>query len=196
MVKKYFILALLLFNTICTFADYWLKYPKTIVAYSQNKEYMLKVYSVGTDSHHSYEYQRQVKKRIVKETFMPCYAVLYRILNSDTIEIWNKPLVNLPLPVEAIVANDGKSVITIDNWGTRGLIHTLVIYGEDGELIKDFELKDISPFPLEQYWQTISSIHWGSDVEYLDNDRVVIRFKSENDEKKERIFDIKKRAFE
>jgi hypothetical protein len=91
-------------------------------------------------------------------------------------------LVNLASPVKAIVANDGKSVITIDDWYSKGYWHTFVVYGEGGELIEDFKLQDISPFPLEQYFFSISSIHWGGDMKYLDNDRVEIFFRNEKGE--------------
>jgi hypothetical protein len=144
MVKKYFILVLFAVNAIYAFADFWGS-PEIIVTYSQNNEYMLKVYPIKfPDDFYSYKYQRQIKKGIAKDPIIvPCHAVLYSILDSDTIEIWNKPLVNLDSPVKAIVANDGKSVITIDDWHSKGYEHTFVIYGEGGELIKDFELKDM-----------------------------------------------------
>jgi hypothetical protein len=160
MVKKYLILALLLLNTIYVFADFW-GTPEIIVAYSQNKEYMLKVYPKEYPKNYfTAKYQRQLRKGIATDSIVPSHAVLYRISNSDTIEVWNKPLVNSQSPVNAIVANDGKSVITIDDWHSKGYEHTFVVYGESGELIEDFELKDISPFPLEQYVRYISSIHW------------------------------------
>jgi len=198
MVKKFLFLVFFVINATWSFADIWGN-PEIIVTYSQNKEYMLKVYPLKfPDNYFTAKYQRQRKKGIVKDTIVvPCHAVLYRIINSDSIiEIWNEPLANLVSPVEIIVANDGKSIITIDDWHSRGREHTLVIYGEGGELIKDFELKDISPFPLEQYLNTISSTHWSENVEYLDNDRVEIHFRNEKGEVQKRIFNIKTRAFE
>ena len=93
------------------------------------------------------------------------------------------------------MANDGKSVVTFDDWGFRGGNHTVVIYGENGVLIQDFKLEDISAFSIEQYPRSISSIFWGYG-EYLDNDRVEIYFKNEYGEEKQKIFNIKKRVFE
>ena len=142
------------------------------------------------------KYHRQLKRGKVVDTIKPCRAILYRISKLDKVEIWNKPLVNFISPVKAIVANDGKSVITIDDWHSKGYEHTFVLYGENGKLIKDFELKDISPFPLEQYLHTRSSIHWGGNVEFLDNDRVEILFRNEKGEEQKRIFNIKTRIFE
>ena len=196
MVKKYLILALLVLNTIYVFADTWLP-PKIKTIYSVNKEYMLTVYPREYPKNYfTAKYQRQYKKGKVKDTIKPCHAILYHTSDSDTIEIWNKPLVNNVSPVNAIVANDGKSVITIDDWHSKGFKHTFVIYGEGGELIGDFELKDISPFPLEQYGRSVSSIDWDEKVEYLDNDRVEILFRNKEGEEQKRIFNIKTRAFE
>jgi len=176
---------------------------KKITAYSQNSEYMLIVYPTAIPNNFfSYKYQRQRRRGMVKDTIIPCHAVLYHICNSDTVKLWDKPLINTDSPVYAIVANDGKSIITIDDWGRRGYQHTLVIYGENGELIEDFELKDISPFPLEHYVHTISSINWRENredrenVKYLDKDRIEIHFIYRKGEDKIRVFNIKTREFE
>lgn len=197
MVKKY--LCLILFvvtGTVSVLADYWGS-PKVITVYSDNREYMLMVYPIEYPSNYfAAKYQRQLRKGIATDSIVPTHAVLYRISNSDTIEVWNKSLANRQSPVNAIVANDGKSVITIDDWHSKGYEHTLVLYGEGGELIKDFELKDITPFPLEQYLRSRSSIHWGGNVKYLDNDRVEILFRNEKGKEKKRIYNIKTRAFE
>lgn len=197
MVKKYLYLFLfIVISTNSALADYWGS-PKIITTYSDNKEYMLMIYPIKyPNNYFTAKYQRQLRKGIITDSIVPAHAVLYRISNSDTIEVWDKPLVNSQSPVNAIVANDGKSVITIDDWHNKGYEHTFVIYGEDGELIKDFELKDITPFPLDQYLHSISSIHWGGNVEYLDNGRVEILFKSEKGKEQKRIFNIKTSAFE
>jgi hypothetical protein len=159
-------------STANVFANFW-ESPKIITTYSENKEYMLMIYPREyPNDYFSAKYQRQLKKGMVKDTVKPCHAVLYHIVNTDTIEIWNKPLVNAVSPVKAIVANDGKSVITInDFWHSKGYAHTFVVYGEDGALIKDYELKEISPFPLEQYFSSRQSIHWGGYMEDAGNDK-------------------------
>jgi len=195
-VKKKLILALFIINAICVSADVW-QSSRITLTYSQNNEYMLKVYPrYIPDKFSTAKYQRQLRKGIVTDSIVPSHAVLYHISNSDTIEIWNKPLVNRTSPASAIVANDGTSVVTINDWYMAGYQHTLVIYGENGELIEDFELKDISPFPLEHYSRSISSIYWRENVEYLDNDRIEIHFINRKDEKTIRVFNIKTREFE
>jgi len=196
MVKKYLFLTLFAVSTTCAFADFW-DDAKITITYSHNKEYMLIVYPIEyPDNFFTAKYHRQYKKGIVKDTVKPCHAVLYHIFDRDTVEVWNKSLVNYVSPVKTIVANDGKSVITFNDWGMRGYQHTMVVYGEFGELLKDFSLKEISPFPLEQYLRSISSIHWGGHGAYLDNDRVEISFHDKNDEVRTRIYNIKKGVFE
>jgi len=121
MVKKYLCSILfVVISTINVFADYWGS-PKIITIYSENKEYMLMIYPIEyPNNYFTAKYQRQRKRGIIVDTVKPCRAILYRISNSDTIEIWNEPLVNFESPVKAIVANDGKSVITIDDWHSKG----------------------------------------------------------------------------
>lgn len=187
---------MVVFCTSNVLADIW-KSPKVITAYSENKEYMLMVYPTEyPQNYFTAKYQRHQKMGKVTDTIKPCHAILYRVSSSDTLEIWNRPLVNAQSPVRAIVANDGKSVITIDDWHQKGSVHTFVVYGESGELIREFELKEISPFPLEEYFRSISSIHWGGSARYLDNNRVEVIFVNEEGEEKKRVFNIKDGGFE
>jgi len=196
MVKKYLLVLLFVVYTTYAFADFW-EDAKITITYSQNKEYMLVVYPIKypnifiTPKHH-----RLHKNRTPKDTIIPCHAVLYKLLGTDTVEVWNKLLVNNVSPVEIIVANDGKSVVTFDDWHSRGFQHTMVVYLEYGDLFKDFSLKEISPFPLEQYYRTISSIHWGSHGKYIDNNRVEVSFHDEKGETRKRVFNIKQGEFE
>jgi hypothetical protein len=52
--------------------------------------------------------------------------------------LWSRDLVNIP--VSAYVANDAKHVVTLDTWAKLGYEHALVIYGEDGSLVMDYDL--------------------------------------------------------
>jgi hypothetical protein len=51
---------------------------------------------------------------------------------------WTRDLVNIP--VLAFVANDGKHVVTLDTWAKLGYEHALVVYGEDGAVVVDYDL--------------------------------------------------------
>jgi hypothetical protein len=52
--------------------------------------------------------------------------------------VWSRDLVNIP--VSAYVADDGKHVVTLDTWAKLGYEHALVVYGEDGSLVRDYDL--------------------------------------------------------
>ena len=56
---------------------------------------------------------------------------------------WTRELVNIP--VTAFVADDGKHVVTFDTWARLGYEHALVIYGEDGAVIVDYDLNALVP---------------------------------------------------
>lgn len=217
MVKKLLLSIFLSVSTVWCFADS-VDNPTVFAVYSQNNEYKLTVYPRKSQKQHNLT-RKEVKMlskkieqgEIAPDTlsifyFNPCYAVMGQIQGngSDTIEVWNMPLVNRFSPRAAIVANDGKSVVTFDDHPSRGFRHVVSIYGEKGELIADFSLEDISPFPIEEYTMSISNITWRgrnkygewSYGEYLDNDRIVIYFRNEKGEQKDRIFNIKEIAFE
>jgi len=51
---------------------------------------------------------------------------------------WARDLVNIP--VLAFVANDGKHVVTLDTWAKLGYEHALVVYGDDGAVVVDYDL--------------------------------------------------------
>ena len=51
-------------------------------------------------------------------------------------------LVNDVSPVYAFISNDG-ILVTVDEWYHRGYKHVVVIYDQNGKLIKDYELEDI-----------------------------------------------------
>ena len=53
-------------------------------------------------------------------TIILCHAILNKIESPDTIEIWNKKLINPIMPVHVIVTNDGKSIVIFDNWYSMG----------------------------------------------------------------------------
>ncbi len=51
---------------------------------------------------------------------------------------WARDLVNIP--VLAFVTNDGKHVVTLDTWAKLGYEHALVVYGEGGAVVVDYDL--------------------------------------------------------
>ena len=128
---------------------------------------------------------------------IPCTAELYQINGADSVLIWERPLLNEVCPVYAIVANDGSSIATFDNWYSTGYgVNVFVVYDEKGNAKKTYKLEEISPFPLNDYMMTISSLHWNIGEKYIDNGRIEIIFGAEDDRQISKIYNIKKLEFE
>jgi hypothetical protein len=95
--------------------------------------------------------------------------------------IWAHELVNIP--VGAIVSDDGRFVVTLDTWFRRGYEHCLVIYGDQGQVIADFNLEALlSRDEIDsKIDQSFSSRNWlnGARVAFNDGkNRVVITLRS------------------
>ena len=60
------------------------------------------------------------------------------VADGTEMAMWSRDLVNIP--VSAYVANDGKHVVTLDTWAKLGYEHALVIYGENGSVVGDYDL--------------------------------------------------------
>lgn len=96
-------------------------------------------------------------------------------------KIWKIDLRNKIAPANAILADDGSSVITFDNWGSIGTgSDVMVVYGKNGELLNSYSLKDISPIPISDYYQTVSSVWWRCDVKYIDINNIELKFCDKN----------------
>lgn len=61
--------------------------------------------------------------------------------HGGEVAIWDKPLVNTPARV--MVLDDGKHVVTVDTYQQFGGEHSLVIYGQQGQVVADFKLEDL-----------------------------------------------------
>jgi len=166
--KKYLLAALSLIIVYNLYADTW--QPPTIKTYfSQNGKYMIKVIPTEyPDKYWDWKQSKEKKKYSKSDTtLIPCHAILYHIYKNDTIHIWNKPLVNRVAPISAIVANDGSSIATFDNWSNLGYGNDVfVIYNENGELINKYELEFFSPFDIDDYMISVSSIWWRCGEKY------------------------------
>lgn len=195
-------------------ADFWLA-PAVQSYYSENNEYKLIVTPNATsDKYLQWDYYRNNRhpqsKRVLrkKKKFMknisgrdtiviPCKAALYRMDGEDSVLVWQKPLLNDFCPVHAIVANDGSSVATFDNWHWRGYgVNVFVVYNEKGEAKSTYKLEEITPFPLNDYPLSLSSIYWREEARYINNERIEIVFRTEKDLIASRHYDMKKYKME
>ncbi|UUX98135.1 hypothetical protein [Sphingomonas sp. J315] len=77
--------------------------------------------------------------------------------------VWAAPLVNEVAPTHALVADDGRHVVTFDNWHSVGFgPDVVVIYGADGRRIRSLGLTDLlPPAYIRALPHSVSSIWWG-----------------------------------
>jgi len=195
-------------------ADIW-DIPRVTTYHSENKEFKLIITPKMTpDKYNLWNYYKTNKhpqtKRILrqKDKFMrnisehdtiiiPCIAELYKMIGVDSVLIWKRPLLNQVCPVYAIVANDGSSIATFDNWYSIGYgVNVFVIYDEKGNAKKTYKLEEITPFPLNDYSMSVSSLYWRKDVRYIDNDRIEIIFETNDNRTAIRIYNLKRLEFD
>jgi hypothetical protein len=70
-------------------------------------------------------------------------TVFARATDGSEAPMWTRELLNIP--VTAFVADDGKYVVTFDTWARLGYEHALVIYGDHGEVVVDYDLETLLP---------------------------------------------------
>jgi hypothetical protein len=96
-----------------------------------------------------------------------------------------------------MVSNDGKYLVTFDNWYSIGYgVDVMAYYNRKGELIKRYMLDHISPFPLNTYQISVSSLWRRCGQEFIDDERISICFIDENENKEQRIYNLSKQKIE
>lgn len=104
----------------------------------------------------------------------PCEAVLLRNVEGSPRgrKLWERPLVNEVAPAIALVRDDGRYVVTLDEFRRGGARHALVIYGPDGGLLRHFLLTDLL---TRDDWPHVRTsrraIAWLGDAKYGFDDR-------------------------
>lgn len=199
MAKTTLIIGIIIFISSLSRADVW-PLPSIKRYYSQNRKYMLKVTpTIIPDKYWKWRSAKPKRKKRFKAkdtTIIRCHATLFKVSVNDTVKVWTQNLINRIAPMAVIVADDGKSIVTFDNWASMGYgMDVMVIYDQNGGLVMRYKLEEISPFPLNEYLMSVSSIWWQTDASYIDNDRIKICFSKENGDSKTRIFDVKQFKF-
>jgi len=196
--KKYLIIILFVFITFDILADSWLP-PSTKTYYSENKEYMLRVFPTKIpDKYWDWESSSKRKKKRFEAkdtTIIKCHAILYKLDSQDSIQVWNKFLINRTAPSDVIVANDGSSIATFDNWHSLGYGIVFTIYNEKGEVENNYKLEDFSPYEIDDYMHSVSSIWWKCGAKYIDINRIEICCSVE-EESKDIHYNLKSKEFE
>ncbi len=81
--------------------------------------------------------------------------------------VWAGPLENHVAPVSALVADNGRYVVTFDNWHSVGRgENVIVIYGPDGSLVRSMALTELLPETyVSALSHSVSSTKWMQDAE-------------------------------
>jgi hypothetical protein len=95
------------------------------------------------------------------------HGTLFRLDTAGKEEVlWQERLINTPHRV--FVDDNGQYVVTVDTYGRLGFAHSVVVYGDKGKLIRDFELEDLlTKEEIEgEVARSVSSRHWtdGADL--------------------------------
>ncbi|WP_154670986.1 hypothetical protein [Proteiniphilum saccharofermentans] len=196
---RFVLLFILVFFAGTIHSDVW--DPPSIKSYkSENGQFLLKVYPTEIPENYSKWLSAKPKKKSkfsAEDTaIVHCHAILYEIYNSDTIKIWDKKLINRFAPNFVIVANDGKSIVTFDNWSSLGYgVDVMVTYDESGNMVKRYNLEEFSPFPINNYSLSITSIWWLCGAKYISNDEIEICFSDDKDNTETRIYNLSTKEF-
>lgn len=199
--KSIVVFIILLFSVFqSAFADFWAS-PEVKKFYSDNGKYIVEVYpTVIPQKYYKWAFSKPKKKSKFSTqdtTIIYCHAILYKVKETDTLKIWDNKLINRVAPVYVIVGNDGKSIITFDNWFSTGYgTEVMVLYDQNGNLKKRYNLEDITPFPINEYMFSVSSIHWKCGAKYVSNEEVEICFRTEDGRIKEKKYNVITRGFQ
>ena len=93
-----------------------------------------------------------------------CRGVLERKLEDGRYEVvWDRQLETERAPESVLVAEDGRFVVTFNDWGERGYgPNVVVIYDAVGETVRQLGLADfLAQDHIEQLMHTFSQIVWG-----------------------------------
>ncbi len=112
----------------------------------------------------------------------PCRAALFEQPepSASRRRVWDRVLVNDAAPALAFVRDDGRYVVTLDEYRRGGARHALVIYGAEGELLRHFLLPDLL---TKADWPHVRTgrreIRWLDDARctFEERDRFVIALK-------------------
>lgn len=126
--------------------------------------------------------------RCLKER--PPLAVVYRHSNHKKNIACSFELVNVYVPHQVFISNNGVYVITIDNWGGTGIGEYVMVIYKHSKLIKHYSLAEISPIPIIDYRRTVSSIRWFSQLEFIDNNMLKVSFEDKDENITDKYFDL------
>lgn len=144
-------------------ADSW-ALPETETTLSANGQYRFTVEPVGIESQMAYFEEEAAAAKAGKTVERPAPLGLLEQRNTagKWEPVWAIPLLNPMAPVSVLVSDDGRHVVTFDNWHSMGHgEHVVVIYGLEGKLVRSMALTDIVPADfIDALPHSVSSIQW------------------------------------
>ena len=182
-------------------ADKW-PAPSVQDYYSADSSYFVRVFPFTTPvKYHKWQEASPKKKRrfSAKDTVQtPCHAMLYERTKVAPSLIWKQNLVNQIAPVDAIVSNDGRYVVTFDNHHSMGYgKDVMVVYDYQGNLLKQYSLEQISPFPINRYVASRSSLWWHRTTPaFVTSDKLSLSYTTKDTITKSRVYSLVKLDFE
>lgn len=143
-------LAILLTSPLAVWGDTW--------AAPRNKDY--------SSSNGAYRFSVEVAPRR-RNVSNRCQGVLKQRVHGEWQTVWEKPLSSKVSPVNAIVHDKGRFVVTFDEWYGIGN-NPVIIYNKQGDMVAKLQLNDLGiphDHPLIQ--GSVSSYYWNSYAIYL-----------------------------
>lgn len=127
--------------------------------------------------------------RVFPTSITPCYAKLFKVTDDGDSLVWNRSLVNAVSPTDAVISGNGDYMVTFNNWSSLGYgDNVMVCYDRKGDMIRKYSLEDISPFPIEEYLRSVSSIWWLCGARFIGSDSLAVCFRNENGERIEKFY--------
>jgi hypothetical protein len=95
-----------------------------------------------------------------KQAFAYAYRVTSRSPTLVAKLVWKGALANRRAPYAAFATNDGH-FITLDDWGSQGHDHAVVLYSRAGKLLRDYHLDKLAvPDDAKNVNVSVSSRNW------------------------------------
>ena len=181
------------------FADSWAA-PTQKRYYSADSTYFVEIVPLYIpDKYYKWQAAKPSKKHkfaATDTTLVPCHATMFRVENRDTTKVWEEKLINRVAPVYALVSTGGSYLVTFDNWASLGYgMDVFAVYDRYGYLLKRYSLDDFSPFSLNTYRRSISSLWWSCGAKLTASYMVEICFQDDNKQRKQRHYNLETLQF-
>lgn len=182
-------------------ADKW-PAPEIRDYYSADSSYFVRIFPLTVPAKYYKWQQASPKKKRhfrAKDTVLvPCCAMLYERTKTTPRLVWKQNLVNQVAPVEAVVSNDSRYVVTFDNHHSMGYGEdVMVVYDYQGSLLKQYSLEQISPFPVNRYVASRSSLWWRrATPAFVAPDKLSLQYTTQDSVTQSRDYSLAKLDFE